>query len=73
MSAEINIKIDKNLGDEVKEIAQKKFPLRNIEFYSEAIREALIEFVKKNQKFKNKSNNSETNQSTSSNQEQIKI
>lgn len=73
MSTDINIKIDKNLGDEVKEIAQNKFPLRKIEFYSEAVREALIEFIKKNKKFKNKPTSSETNQSTSPNQEQIKI
>lgn len=47
----ITLKIDQKLLDEVKIIAEHKFPLRNITSYAEATREALIEFVKKNQKF----------------------
>jgi len=54
MSKEINFKINKDLCEEAKEIAQNKFPLRKIEFYSDAIREAIIEFIKKNQRYKNK-------------------
>ena len=45
--------------NEVKTIAQNKFPLRKIESYAEATREALIEFIKRNQKYKNKLKNSQ--------------
>ena len=41
------LKIEENLLDEVKSIAKNKFPLRNIDSYAEATREALIEFAKK--------------------------
>ena len=51
MSKEITLKIDQDLLDEVRNITQNKFPLRKIEFYSEAVREALIEFVRKNQRY----------------------
>ena len=51
MSKEINLKIDQKLLDKVKTITKNKFPLRNITSYAEAVREALIEFVKKNSKF----------------------
>ena len=54
LSKEVSLKIDQDLLDEVKEITKNKFPLRKIEFYSEAVREALIEFIKKNQRYKNK-------------------
>jgi len=47
---EINLKIDQKLLDKVKTITKNKFPLRNITSYAEAVREALIEFVKKNPK-----------------------
>jgi len=50
----ITVQIDKDLMNEVKEITQKKYPLRKITSYAEATREALIDFVKKNQRFKNK-------------------
>jgi len=48
---EINLKIDQKLLNKVKAITKNKFPLRNISSYAEAVREALIEFVKKNSKF----------------------
>ena len=51
MSKEINLKIDQKLLDKVKIITKNKFPLRNITSYAEATREALIEYVKKNQKY----------------------
>lgn len=54
MSKEINLKIDQDLLDEVKEITQNKYPIRKISSYAEATREALIDFVKKNQRYKNK-------------------
>ena len=57
MSKEINLKIDQDLLDEVKEITQNKYPLRKISSYAEATREALIDFVKKNQRYKNKEDN----------------
>ncbi len=50
----ITIQIDKDLMNEVKEITQNKYPLRKISSYAEATREALIDFVKKNQRYKNK-------------------
>ena len=49
MSDVINAKIRKNLAEKVLTIAKQKFPLRNVDNYTEAIREALIEFVKSNQ------------------------
>ena len=51
MPKEINLKIDQKLLNKVKAITKNKFPLRNISSYAEAVREALIEFVKKNSKF----------------------
>jgi len=51
LSKEINLKIDQKLLDKVKIITKNKFPLRNITSYAEAVREALIEFVKKNPKY----------------------
>lgn len=45
--------MDQDLLDKVKEITQKKFPLRKINKYAEAVREALMDFIKKNQKFVN--------------------
>jgi len=59
LSKEINLKIDQDLLDEVKEITQNKYPLRKISSYAEATREALIDFIKKNQRYKNKENNPE--------------
>ena len=56
MSKEITLKIDQDLLDEVRTLTQNKFPLRKIEFYAEAVREALIDFIKKNQRYKNKEN-----------------
>jgi len=50
----ITLKIDQKLLDEVKTIADNKFPLRNISSYAEATREALIEFIKKNQRYSKK-------------------
>jgi len=46
-----SVQLDKTLVEQVKEIARSKFPLRNINSYAEATREALIEFVKRNQKY----------------------
>jgi len=54
---EISLKIDQDLLNKVKAITQNKFPLRKILTYAEATREALIEFVKKNQRLINKENN----------------
>jgi metal-responsive CopG/Arc/MetJ family transcriptional regulator len=48
MSEEVTIKIDRKLANKVRKIAKKKFELRTIKFYSDAITEALIEFVEKN-------------------------
>ena len=45
-SAEINIKVSKNLAEEVMAKAKSMFELREIKHYSEAVREALIFFVK---------------------------
>lgn len=56
LSREINLKIDQDLLDEIKEITQNKYPLRKISSYAEATREALIDFIKKNQRYKNKEN-----------------
>ena len=56
LSKEITLKIDQDLLDEVKEITQNKYPLRKINSYAEATREALIDFIKKNQRYKNKEN-----------------
>lgn len=44
----ITLKIERNLAKKVKEIATKKYPLRNIEFYVDAVKEALIEFIEEN-------------------------
>jgi len=52
--SKVNLNVDYDLADEVLIITQNKFPRRKISFYSEAIKEALIEFVKENQKFKDK-------------------
>lgn len=52
--SKINIKLEPELVEKVKTIAENKFPLRNINSYAEATREALIEFVKKNQKYAKK-------------------
>lgn len=50
----ITLQLDRDLIEKVKEIAQNKFSLRKINSYAEATREALIEFVKKNQKHSKK-------------------
>jgi len=42
--------MDQNILEKVREIAQKKHPLRNINTYAEAVRESLIDFVNKNKK-----------------------
>lgn len=52
--SKINIKLEPELVEKVKTIAENKFPLRNITSYAEAVREGLIEFVKKNQKYTKK-------------------
>ena len=52
--SKINIKLDPELVEKVKTIAENKFPLRKITSYAEATREALIEFVKRNQKYAKK-------------------
>ena len=54
MNKEITLKIDQDLLDEVRELTQNKYPLRKISSYAEATREALIDFIKKNQRYKNK-------------------
>lgn len=69
LSKEKTLKIDQDLLDEVKEIAQTKYPLRKIVFYAEAVREALIEFIKKNQRYKNKTTKNDTKQAITQNQE----
>ena len=55
--SKINIKLEPELVEKVRIIAENKFPLRNISSYAEAIREALIEFVKRNQKYAKKPTN----------------
>jgi len=52
----IFLKMDQTLMDEVLNIAKYKFPLRNINSYAEATREALIEFIKKNRRYLPKEN-----------------
>jgi len=56
MSKEITLKIDQIILDKIKAITKIKFPLRNITNYAEATREALIDYVRKNQKFLNNEN-----------------
>ena len=46
-----SIQLDKDLVEKVKAIIRKKKPLRKINSYAKAIREVLIDFVNKNQKF----------------------
>ena len=53
----ITLQLDRDLIEKVKEIARSKFPLRNINSYAEATREALIEFVNKNKKYCNQDSN----------------
>jgi len=48
MSVKINIKVPKELAEKVRDAAKAKFRLRDIEHYSEAVREVLILFVKEN-------------------------
>jgi len=50
MSRDITLKIDQELLEKVKIIAQNKNPLRKIDSYAEAVRESLIDFVNKNKK-----------------------
>ena len=50
----ITLKVEQSLLDEVKSIAESKYPLRKINFYSEAVREALIDFVKRYKPYYNK-------------------
>jgi len=45
----ITLKLEKELLKQVKSLARKKYPLRNIDKYAKAAREVLIEFVRKNQ------------------------
>lgn len=52
-----SVQLDRALVEQVKEIARSKFPLRNINSYAEATREALIEFVNKNKKYCNQDSN----------------
>ena len=68
MSEKTNIKLEKDFVEKVLKIAQTKFELRNIDSYAEAVREALIEFIKNNKKYLKK-----INQNTSSieNQEEV--
>lgn len=51
MSTHITLKIDQDLMDKIKTITQKKHPLRKIDTYAVATREALFEYVEKNRKF----------------------
>jgi len=60
-----NVKVDKNLANKTLKIAQNKYPLRGIEFYSEAVREVLIDFIKKNKRFLNQDPDQKTNISES--------
>ena len=53
----ITLQLDRDLIEKVKEIAQSKYPLRKINSYAEGTREALIEFVKRNQKYAKKPTN----------------
>ena len=54
----INVKVDRNLAKKILKIASLKFELRNIENHAEAVREALIEFIKNNTKYLKKSKKS---------------
>ncbi len=46
-----SVQLDRDLVEKVKTIVKKKKPLRKINSYAEAIREVLIDFVNRNQKF----------------------
>lgn len=46
MSEKITLKLPKAILDKVIETARKKFPLKEIKYYSDATLEALYEFVK---------------------------
>lgn len=59
MSKTINVNVNRDLAEKVKNIAGNKFPLREIDFYSEAIHEALIEWVKKNKRYYKPPSNSQ--------------
>jgi hypothetical protein len=54
------IQIDNDLLEKVKKIAQNKWPLRKITKYAEATREVFFDFVKRNKKFLNKQEKSQT-------------
>ncbi len=58
----ITLQLERDLIEKIKEIARNKFPLRNINSYAEATREALIEFVKKNRRYLPKENDQKQNQ-----------
>lgn len=51
MSKTINVNVNRELAEKVKNIAENKFDYRDIDFYSEAINEALIEWAKKNKRY----------------------
>lgn len=58
MSKTVNINVNRELAEKVKIIAENKFTLRTIDFYSEAIHEALIDWVKKNNRYHKPSSDS---------------
>lgn len=47
----VTLKIEKELLNKVKSIAKKKNPLRDINKYAEAVREALICYILENEEF----------------------
>lgn len=49
-----SVQLDKELLENILEIVKNKFPLRKINTYAEATREALYEFIKKNRRYENK-------------------
>lgn len=71
LSENTTLKIDTELLEQVKRIAQNKYPLRKIEFYSEAVREALIEFIKKNSRYNNKPESKQVQSNSNNQQKQI--
>jgi hypothetical protein len=57
--SKVNVKIERELARTVRDIAKAKFPLRGLEFFSDSIREALLEWAEENEEFYLNNNNQE--------------
>jgi len=42
------IQIDKDMANDILELAKQKWPMRKIKFYAEAAREIFLEFISEN-------------------------